>query len=51
MVAFGGEVAGGKRYFYLLLAIIGYFALTAQRIPRERANLYVALFFLVARVA
>jgi hypothetical protein len=46
MLAFGGEVAGGKRYFYPLLAIIGYFAITARRIPQERANLYVALFFL-----
>jgi hypothetical protein len=46
MLALGGEVAGGKRYFYPLLAIIGYFAITARRIPPERANLYVALFFL-----
>jgi hypothetical protein len=46
MLAFGSEMAGGKRYFYPLLAIIGYFAITARRIPLERANLYVALFFL-----
>ena len=44
--AYGGDVFGGKRYVYLLLAIVGYFALTAQRIPRERVKLYVALFFL-----
>ena len=36
---------GGKRYFYLMVAIIGYFALSAPRIPRDRAALYVFLFF------
>ena len=44
--ALGGEVYGGKRYLLLLLAIMGYFAITAYRIPPERAKLYVALFFL-----
>ena len=44
--AFGGEVYGGKRYLLLLLSIVGYFAITAYRIPPERAKLYVALFFL-----
>jgi hypothetical protein len=44
--ALGGEVYGGKRYLLLLLSIMSYFALTAYRIPRERAGLYVALFFL-----
>jgi len=44
--ALGGEVYGGKRYLLLLLSIIGYFAVTAYRIPPERAGLYVALFFL-----
>jgi len=44
--ALGGGVYGGKRYFLIFLAIVGYFALTAHRIPHERANRYVALFFL-----
>jgi len=44
--AAGSNVYGGKRYFYFFLAVIGYFALTARRIPREQAGLYVALFFL-----
>lgn len=44
--ALGGSVYGGKRYFYIFLAIIGYFALTAQRIPRDRAFRYVGLYFL-----
>jgi len=44
--SFGGEVMGGKRYVFLLGAILGYFALTARRIPLQQAGLYVALFFL-----
>jgi uncharacterized membrane protein YeaQ/YmgE (transglycosylase-associated protein family) len=44
--AFGGQVYGGKRYFLIFLGILGFFALTAHRIPRERAGLYLALFFL-----
>lgn len=42
----GGEAYGGKRYVSLLAAIVGYFALTARRIPPERATLYISLFFL-----
>jgi hypothetical protein len=43
--AFGSYVHGGRRYFSLLIAIMGYFALTGRRIPPERAFLYVSLFF------
>jgi O-antigen ligase len=44
---FGGQGSfGGKGYFYVLLAIIGYFAISSQRIPVHRAPLYVGLFFL-----
>ena len=43
---FGSEVYGGKKYIFLVVSILSYFALTAQRIPPERANLYVALFLL-----
>jgi len=46
MRALGGESYGGKRYFFIFLAILGYFALTSYRIPRERAGLYIGLFFL-----
>ncbi len=42
----GGDVYGGKRYVYMLGAIMGYFALSGHRIPPERAGLYVGLFFL-----
>jgi hypothetical protein len=45
VAAFGSEVYGGKRYLLLFTAIVGYFALTSQRIPPLRAPLYVTLFF------
>jgi len=42
----GSDVWGGKKYIFLFAGIFSYFALTARRIPPEKANLYVALFFL-----
>jgi hypothetical protein len=44
--ALGSTVYGGKKYVALLVGILSYFALTSRRIPRERAWLYVGLFFL-----
>lgn len=44
--ALGSEVMGGKKYVFLLAGVAGYFALTARRIPPEKAGLYLALFFL-----
>jgi hypothetical protein len=44
--SFGSEVYGGKKYVYTFGAIAAYFALTAQRIPPQRAGLALALFFL-----
>ncbi len=44
--AFGSEVYGGKKYVLLGMGILSYFAFTAQRIPPERVNLYVALLLL-----
>jgi hypothetical protein len=44
--AFGSEVYGGKKYFFLVVGILCYFALTAHRVPPERVNLYAALFIL-----
>lgn len=46
--AFGSQTYGGKKYFYLLAAILGYFVLTSQRIPLHRANMLVGLFFLTS---
>ncbi len=45
--AFGSEVYGGKKYIFLIVAILGYFALTAQPIPPQKARLYVMLFYLL----
>lgn len=42
----GSEGIGGKRYLLLLSGVVGFFALTAQRIPPRKANLYVNLFYL-----
>lgn len=42
----GSDISGGKRYVTVLFAILGYFALTAMRIPPGRVGLYVSLFFL-----
>ncbi len=43
--AFGSEVYGGKKYIFLVVAILGYFALTSRPIPLDKARLYVTFFF------
>jgi hypothetical protein len=47
----GSSQMGGSKYYYLLGGILGYFALSCQRIPANRASLYVALFFLSGMTA
>jgi hypothetical protein len=47
----GSSQMGGRRYYYLLGAIAGYFALTSRRIPIHRAGLCVAGFFLAGVTA
>jgi hypothetical protein len=42
----GSEVYGGRKYIWLIIGILSYFAVTARRIPPERANWYVGLFIL-----
>ncbi len=42
----GSDRYGGRSYFYILAAIIGYFAFTSHRIPRHRVGLYIGMFFL-----
>jgi len=49
--ALGAETWGAKRYLGVLGAIIGYFALTSQRIPAEKATVYAGLFFLSGTTA
>ena len=46
----GSDMWGSKRYLTVLGAIFGYFALTSQTIPRPRAQLYAALFFLSGKI-
>ena len=47
----GSETYGGRNYVYILGAIVGYFALSSQRIPPQKANFYIALFFLTGLTA
>jgi len=49
--ALGSSTFGGRRYVYVLAAILGYFALANQRIPANRAKLFASLFFLSAVTA
>jgi hypothetical protein len=42
----GSEHYGGRKYFILLAAIAGYFALTSRQIPPHRVGLYIACFML-----
>jgi hypothetical protein len=49
--AFGSELWGAKRYLGVLGAILGYFALAAQAIPRRQAGLLASLFFLSGTTA
>lgn len=42
----GNDVMGGKKYAFIFIAIMGYFALTSKRIPPNKAWLYVCLAIL-----
>jgi hypothetical protein len=46
--AFGSDVVGGKAYFWILAATLGYFALTAYPLAEEKRRLYLNLFLLGA---
>jgi hypothetical protein len=43
---FGGDTFGGRRYFTILAAVLGFFAIINRPIPPKRAVLYVTLFFI-----
>lgn len=47
----GGGTYGGRRYFEVLVAILGFFALTCRRIPLSSAGRYIALFLLPGMTA
>jgi hypothetical protein len=44
----GGESVGGKRYVWLLVGILGFFAISSRKISPEKAPLYIALYFVGA---
>jgi hypothetical protein len=44
--AFGSASSGGKRYFFILGSILGYFAFAWRGIPRKHAYAYASAFFL-----
>jgi hypothetical protein len=44
--SFGAAHQGGSKYFLFIGAVIGYFAISSQPIPPQKAGLYMALFFL-----
>jgi hypothetical protein len=49
--SFGSDVYGGKKYVFLIVAILGYFALTSRPIPVGKAKTYVTLYFLFAAMS
>ncbi len=51
LALFGGSQMGGKKYIYILAAIVAYFALSSQKIPTGRAAFYAILFFLSSLTA
>ena len=42
----GAGVSGGKKYITIIFGILGYFAITALRIPPQHVSRYIGLFFL-----
>jgi hypothetical protein len=43
--AMGSAVYGGRKYVTLIIGILSFFAITAQPIPKNKANLYIFLFY------
>ena len=44
----GGSSYGGKKYFFILFAVMAYFALSTKKIRPEKVNFYTAAFLLPA---
>jgi hypothetical protein len=42
----GGDVYGGKRYVFLVVGALAFFAVAARPIPKKHANLYLALYLI-----
>ncbi|MSU57891.1 MAG: hypothetical protein EXS35_06865 [Pedosphaera sp.] len=47
----GSNSYGGKGYYYIIAAVVGYFALTSQPIPRHQAPVFIGMFFLTSLTA
>jgi len=47
----GGSSFGGRKYFYILFAVVGYFAISCRRIPSAEVNKNVAFFFLPGTIS
>lgn len=43
--AFGSSVYGGKKYVYLFISVLSFFAITARPIPRDKAWFFIGLYF------
>ena len=46
MKALGSQNYGGKAFVYILIAVIGYFALSFVKIPKRRVGICVLVFFI-----
>src|SRR5207253_8976013 len=42
----GGGTYGGKKFVFVLAAMVGYYAISSQRIPPDKAARYIGLYFL-----
>lgn len=49
--SFGSGTVGGKNYFYIVAAIVGFFVLASKTVPLHRARLYTTAFFLSGSLA
>jgi hypothetical protein len=45
-MAIGSEVGGGKRYASIFAGILGYYAISMQKIPLEKVSRYIGFYFL-----
>lgn len=48
LASLGSDTFGGRRYFMIVTAILGYFAITGRQVPPERVPFYTALYFVGA---
>jgi hypothetical protein len=44
--SFGSDVYGGKKYIYLIIGILSFFAFSARPVPKKYAKWYITLYFI-----